>query len=61
MKPFTALAVVVFSLVALLQLLRVLMGWVVTVNGIVIPIWASAGACLIAVMLAIMIWREHSS
>jgi hypothetical protein len=27
MKPFTAIAVAVFSLVAVLQLLRVLLGW----------------------------------
>lgn len=58
MKPFTTLAVVVFSLVALLQLLRVVLGWEVTVNGILIPLWASAIACLIAATLAWKLWRE---
>jgi len=57
-KPFTTIAVVVFSLVALLQLLRFVSGWEVTVNGITIPIWASALAFVVAVALAVMLWRE---
>jgi hypothetical protein len=52
----------VFSLVALLQLLRVVSSWEVTVNGITIPIWASAIAFVVAVGLAVMLWREaHQS
>jgi hypothetical protein len=58
MKPFTAVAVFVFSLVALLQLLRVTLGWEVTVNGILIPIWASVIACVVAATLAFMLWCE---
>ena len=58
MKPFTTIAVVVFSLVALLQLLRIVLGWDVTVNGILIPVWASVIACVIAVTLAFMLPRE---
>ncbi len=57
-KPFTTIAVVIFSLVALLQLLRVLLGWEVTVNGVAIPLWASAVAVAIATGLAAMVWRE---
>jgi len=58
MKPFTAVAIAVFSLVALLQLLRVAFGWEITVNGIIIPIWASVVACVVAATLAFMLWRE---
>jgi hypothetical protein len=58
MKPFTAIAVVFLSLIALLQLIRFLMGWVVTVHGVVIPIWASVIAFAIAGVLAVMLWRE---
>jgi hypothetical protein len=58
MKPFTTVAVVVFLLVALLQLLRVAMGWEVTINGILVPLWASVIACVVAVTLAFMLWRE---
>jgi hypothetical protein len=42
----------------LLQLLRVVLGWEVTVNGILIPLWASVIACVVAATLAFMLWRE---
>ena len=58
MKPFTSVAVVIFSLVALLQLLRVALQWEVTVNGIFIPFWASVIACVVAATLSFMLWRE---
>ena len=58
MKPFTNIAVVVFALVALVQLLRVAFGWDVTINGIVIPSWASVVACVVAVTLAIKLRSE---
>ena len=58
MKPFTTAAIVVFALVALLQLLRVALGWEVRVNGIIIPLWASVIACVVAAALAFMLWRE---
>jgi hypothetical protein len=58
MKPFTTIAVFVFSLVALLQLLRVVLGWEVIVNGFSIPIWASVVAAAVAAALAAMLWRE---
>ena len=60
MKPFTTLAIVVFVLFALAQLLRVVFGWDVVVHGIIIPPWVSLIACGIAVTLAIMLWREKS-
>lgn len=60
MKPFTTVAIGVFVLVALAQLLRVLLGWDVVVNGIIIPSWVSLIACGIAVTLATMLWRENS-
>ncbi len=59
MKPFTTVAIVVFTLVALVQLLRIALGWVVTVNGFAVPIWLSAVVCVIAATLATMLWREH--
>lgn len=58
MKPFTAIAVVVLSLVALLQLLRVLLVWEVVVNGVQIPLWVSGVAFVIATALAALVWRE---
>jgi hypothetical protein len=60
-KPATTVAVVVFALVALLQLLRVVFGWEVIVNGSIIPFWASVIACVAAATLAFMLWRETHS
>ena len=57
-KPYTTFAILVFSLVALLQLLRFFLGWEILVNGIVIPIWASGIAFVVAAGLAVMLWRE---
>ena len=57
-KPFSQIAAVVFGLVAVMQLVRLLMGWSVLINGISIPLWASVIACLGAAALAVMVWRE---
>ena len=51
-------AVVVFSLVAVLQLVRFILDWEVMVNGVAIPVWASGIAFVIAAALAVMLWRE---
>ena len=58
MKPFTHLAVAVFALVALVQLVRVVLGWDVSIAGVAIPAWASVIAFLAAAMLAVMVHRE---
>jgi hypothetical protein len=60
-KPFTLVAVVVFSLVALLQLMRFLLGWDITINGVPIPLWASGVAFVVATALAAAVWRERRS
>jgi hypothetical protein len=57
-KPFTTAAVILFLLIALLQLVRFILNWEVTVNGITIPVWASGIAFVIAAALAVMLWRE---
>lgn len=57
-KPFTIIAIVVFSLIALLQLLRLILGWEIMVNGMTIPVWLSGIAFVIAAGLAVMVWRE---
>ena len=60
-KPFSLVAVVVFSIVSLLQLTRLLLGWDITINGITIPLWASGVAFAVAAGLAAMVWRERRS
>lgn len=59
MKPFTSVASVVLALVAIAQLLRVVLGWEVRINGFAIPPWLSIIACAIAATLAVMVWREQ--
>jgi hypothetical protein len=57
-KPFTLIAVVLLSLIAVLQLLRFVLGWEVTVNGLGIPVWASGIAFVVAAGLAVLVWLE---
>jgi len=58
MKPFTIVAILFLALVSALQLARVALGWEVSVNGAVIPMWASVVACVVTGGLAVMTWRE---
>ena len=58
MKPFTFLAVLVFALIAVFQLARFLLGWPVTINGVSIPVWASAVAAVVAALMAVMLFNE---
>ena len=58
-KPFTITAVVVLSLIALLQLLRFILKWEVTLNGAIVPVWLSGIAFVVAGGLAVMVWREN--
>jgi uncharacterized membrane protein HdeD (DUF308 family) len=51
--------VIVLSLIALLQLLRFLLKWEVTLNGAIVPVWLSGIAFVVAGGLALMVWREH--
>jgi hypothetical protein len=57
-KPFTVIAIGLFSLIAVLQLLRFILGWQVTVNGVSVPLWVSAIAFVVAGGLAVMVWLE---
>jgi hypothetical protein len=58
MKPFTVLAAFVFALVAVLQLVRFVMEWEITVNGMIVPVWVSGVAFVVAAGLAVMLVRE---
>ena len=58
MKPFTTVAAVVFSIIAVVHLLRLFFHWEVTVNGVIIPIWVSVPGFIIPGVLAIMIRQE---
>ena len=57
-KPFTRITVAFLSLIALLQLVRFVLALPITIAGALIPVWASAIACVVAGILAVMTWRE---
>ena len=59
MKPFTTLACVLLSLIAILQLVRFILGWEVAIHGVSIPLWASAVAFVLLGGIALMVWREN--
>ena len=59
MKPFTAMAALLLALIALLQLLRFILAWPVSVNGVDIPVWVSALLFAVAGGLSVMLWRER--
>ncbi len=59
MKPFTTIAIWIFSFIAVAQLFRFLLQVEVIANGISIPVWPSAIAAVIFGVLAYMLWREN--
>lgn len=58
MKPFTAMAAMLFAIIALVLLLRFIQAWPVSINGLLVPVWASAAAFVLSLVLSIMLWRE---
>jgi hypothetical protein len=55
---YARLATVIFGIIALLQLLRAVAGWPVTVGRMEMPIWPSWVAFVVAAGLA---WRGFES
>jgi hypothetical protein len=58
MKPFTTLAVVIFSLMCLAHILRIFFGWEVIFDGFRIPLWISPVAAVVTGAIAYMLWQE---
>jgi hypothetical protein len=58
MKPFTATAVALLGLVALVHVVRLLAGFEVVIAGFSMPVWASLPGALVAGGLAMMVRRE---
>lgn len=57
-KPFTLLAALIFAAIALIHLLRVIFGWMVTIVGADVPMWGSVVALVISGILAAGLWWE---
>ena len=58
MRPFTTITVAFLALIAVVQLVRFIFAWPITIEGTSIPVWASAIAAIVAGGLAAMLWKE---
>ncbi len=59
MKPFTTITIVVLFLVGFLHLLRLLLGWEVSVDDTVVPMWTSMAGLAFSFALAALLWWEN--
>lgn len=57
-KNYSLLAAVIFTIIAVLQLTRAVMGWEVMVGSTLMPVWPSWVAFLVAGALA---WLGYSA
>jgi membrane associated rhomboid family serine protease len=58
MKPFTMLAIVFFSVIALVHLYRLIQPFEVVVGGTIVPQWVSIVGLIVGAVLALMLSRE---
>jgi hypothetical protein len=57
-KIYSRLAAIIFGAIAVLQLVRVVLAWEVTLNGVPIPLFVSGMAAFVA---AIMAWLGYGA
>jgi hypothetical protein len=53
-KSFAMLAAIVFAIGAVLQFLRIAMGWTIVVNGMPLPYWPSWVAVVVLAALSLL-------
>ena len=58
MKPFSAIAVAIFIVIALVHMHRLFDGWELIIAALHVPVWWSAPGVVIAAGLAFLLWRE---
>ncbi len=58
MRRYELVSGIFFSIIALAQLTRTLLGWPVQVDGFTVPIWFSGVAFLITASLAVWAFRS---
>jgi len=58
MSMARTLSIALFGLVALAHLLRLALGWEVTIDGWIAPMWVSIIGTLVPASLAVMLWKE---
>lgn len=58
MRRYELVSGIVFSILALAQLTRTLLGWTVQVDGFSAPLWLSGVACVITGSMAVWAFRS---
>jgi hypothetical protein len=58
MRRYELVSGAFFSLLALVQLTRVVLGWSVQVVAVTVPVWASVVACLVACFVRVWAFRS---
>ena len=58
MKPFTTIAIGIFSLICLVHIARLALGLDITVGGWFVPLWVSVPGAIVTGGLAFMLWKE---
>ncbi len=61
MRRYELVSGIFFTIIALAQLARTLLGWPVQVDGFTVPVWISGVAFLIAGGLAVWAFRSARS
>jgi hypothetical protein len=57
MRRYVLVSALVFDALTALQLVRLLLGWPVIVNGFAVPLWVSGVAVLVAGTMAVWAMR----
>jgi uncharacterized membrane protein YvlD (DUF360 family) len=60
-KPFTMIAVGIFTFVALAHLCRLYQGWDIVIAGWTVPMWASILGAIVPGALAYLLWHENKA
>ena len=57
-RPFGTAAAAIFGFMALAHLVRAILGWEISIDGVSIPLWCSWVAVVVMAGLSAMVWRE---
>jgi hypothetical protein len=55
---FTKIAVFIFALIGLVHILRIAFGWEAIIGGLMIPMWVSIVAIILAFWMAWGLWKK---
>lgn len=59
MRPSSTVAAILFIIVAILQAIRYFNGWVITINGMDVPLWASLFGAIVPALMALWLLYDN--